>query len=76
MIKISNRLQQIVFLLLVAVSTLAAQAPASSDSPYSDQKFTPPENPAWYETPSLWIALALLLVVLIVLRMRKKEKYT
>jgi|AntRauTorckE5430_2_1112549.scaffolds.fasta_scaffold07711_2 cell division protein FtsW (lipid II flippase) len=72
-----NRLQYAVFLLLISGTTLIAQAPASSNSPYSDQKFTPPDNPAWYETPTLWIALILVVIVLIVMRMRKKqEKYT
>lgn len=66
-----------IFLLFISGSALLAQAPASSDSPYSDQKFTPPDDPSWYETPSLWIALMLVVVVLTVLRMRKQqEKYT
>jgi len=56
---------------------LIAQAPASSDSPYSDQKFTPADEPAWYETPAIWIGIALLLIVLIVLYIRRnREQYT
>ncbi|MEQ8705243.1 MAG: hypothetical protein RIC19_15055 [Phaeodactylibacter sp.] len=77
MTKLIYRLRYVFFLLSSSASSLIAQTPAYSDSPYSDQKFTPPNDPAWYETPSLWIALVLMLIVLIVLRMRKsQEKYT
>lgn len=77
MTNLLNKLLYTFFSALVFANSLTAQAPASSDSPYSDQRFATPDNPAWYETPSIWIALVLLLIVLIVLRMRKKqEKYT
>lgn len=69
-------LNTIIFLLTIAGHAIA-QAPASSESPYSDQKFPTPDDPVWYETPTIWIALVLLLIVLIVLRIRRKqEKYT
>jgi len=68
-----------VFALHSAVATLVAQAPspASSDSPYSDQKFAPYDQPEWYETPALWIGLVLLILALVLLRIKKKrERYT
>jgi LPXTG-motif cell wall-anchored protein len=75
---IKHRLFTLINFLLFAVGDLIAQgASAASDSPYSDQKYVPPDDPAWYETPTLWIGLALLVIVLVVLYMRrKKERYT
>jgi len=75
---IKHRLFTIISFLLFAVGSLFAQgAPASSDSPYSDQKYITPDDPAWYETPILWIGLALLVIALVVLYIRrKKERYT
>ncbi|NBC06449.1 MAG: LPXTG cell wall anchor domain-containing protein [Bacteroidetes bacterium] len=73
-----HRLFTIISFLLFAVGELTAQgAPAASDSPYSDQRYITPDDPAWYETPVLWIGLALLVIALVVLYMRrKKERYT
>jgi LPXTG-motif cell wall-anchored protein len=75
---IRYRLLPMVSTLLFAAGNLMAQgAPASSDSPYSDQRYIAPDEPAWYETPMLWIGLVLLVIVLAVLYVRRrKERYT
>lgn len=75
---IKHRLLYMISFLLLAIGDLAAQgASAASDSPYSDQRYATPDDPAWYETPVLWIGLALLVIALVVLyTRRKKERYT
>lgn len=75
---IKHRLLTVLSVFLLAIGAVFAQsAPASSDSPYSDQKYISPDEPAWYETPILWIGLALLIIVSVVLYVRnKKKRYT
>ena len=75
MTNLSKKFLYALFSLLVFTNRMIGQAPASSDSPYSDQRFATPGDPAWYEAPSIWIALLLLIVVLVVLRMRKKQEH-
>jgi LPXTG-motif cell wall-anchored protein len=75
---ILNRCLAVFNFFIIAVSQVMAQgASAASDSPYSDQRFITPDQPAWYEAPVLWIGLALLILTLVVLYIRKKrERYT
>ncbi len=56
---------------LILIQSIIAQS--SSESPYSDQAYDPVQNPAWYETPFLWIGLVMILL-LTFLWLRKRAK--
>lgn len=60
-----------IFSIIFSVYQLAGQA--SSESPYSDQAYDPVQNPAWYETPFLWIGLVIILL-LVFFWLRKQRK--
>lgn len=53
--------------LLSLLLPVLAYAQPESESPYSDQAYDPIDNPAWYETPFLYIGIVLMLAVFIYL---------
>jgi hypothetical protein len=63
------RLLAILFLGSFRLAPLRAQP--ESESPYSDQAFDPPEDPAWYDTPFFYVGLILFLAVLLLLLYRQ-----
>lgn len=73
-----NYLLATAYLYLVSWATAIGQIPEYGESPYSDQKYDPPTNPAWYESPYLWVGvvLALVLVGIILFRRSKRDRYT
>ncbi len=77
--KIGKTAQKVYFLilgLLLFITGLAAQAPEYGESPYSDQKFEGAQQIPWYQEPLLWVGLILLVLVLSVIFLRRRRKYT
>lgn len=58
------------YLLLITLVTATAQ----NGRMYDDQKYTQYKDPAWYDAPLLWVALAVVLGVIIFLRYRKMQR--
>lgn len=59
-------------LMILHAHLLSAQP--ESESVYSDQAYDPIANPAWYESPYLWIGLvAILAIILLFLRQRSRR---
>lgn len=62
-----HRLTNLLFTGLLSLLPLLTFAQPESESPYSDQVYDPVDNPAWYETPFLYIGIVVFVAAAIYL---------
>ena len=62
-----QRLTSILATVCFALLPLLVVAQPESESPYSDQTYDPIDNPAWYETPFLYVGIVVFVAAAIYL---------